>query len=546
MPDLGVLPLNRVSLPCLCLGAALLAAAPARAQNAPPPMNGSAPDDAQDAVQDDANLPPPWEDAAAPAGTPAGMAEPDGPTPDQSATATVNVVAGGSQVQVAVLNPHLGGAPLWLWVDGEGAPGAQVQLTGDGKAVLWQLPLGRVPKRGMLVVVPRPPMGANSEITVVLTPPGGTPASRPLSLMHPTIQQLALPVLVVGGPQAGRVADLLRERQPHRLVHTMPSASLPTQPAALLGMAAVVVAPDAVMPQAQGRALALLHCARRGVLMLTASTPLPLPEGCAPPPVMQSDGLPGAAALAGAVRDAQIELGLLEERGDTQVAAALLSGRPPAQAGALVLLLCLALLGGAVLLAQKGGAARGLLVMAGAPVLGAVLMLVVGRAWAREVSAVRLVMVDARAGAPVAVVRAVDAAPQPSTPLLSPTAWLATPPVPPGGARLVHISEWWDMVEVSPATVATDNQDGRMVRIRTAAGGSVQGIPCRLDEKVDTAHGAAAVHVKALKDRCRAMRGSLAPVDAALYPSLEAWLKPPAADQAVSAWAYVFEGRGGD
>lgn len=493
---------------------------------------------AQPTDEGDDNRPPSWVDAD----------EAEGDTPELTAAGSVTVSFQGTQATVGMLNPHLDASPLWLWVSAEGQRVADVAVLDGSDRILWHQDVGSVGKRGVLVVVPRPMVHAQATLDVALTVPGAPPQKRPLSLMHARIQQMSLPLLVVGGAESSRLADRLRDRAGERLVHVIPSRSLPAAPAAFLGVGGVVVGADAVVPDEQGRALRLFSCARGGVVML-APHALPPAMDCADPP--QVDGSLAPDAFLRALRDHPVGLGVLEERGtpgllspaveDTQAAAALMTGRPPAPLGVGLMLLSLVLMGVAVAWSRRFSAPRALLLMAAAPVAGALVISAVGMAWSSTLDHVRLVTVDARAGARVALVRTVDVSRVRIPPPSSPTAWVFAPSQMPGGqTRTVSVSDVVDVIPSPTMSVAVDAQDGERSRIKAADGNSVAAWPCRSDAEPDGASAVARAQGLLLKDRCGQLRGSVAPVPPDWFPAIAARLTSDDPRTGVGGWMYVY------
>jgi hypothetical protein len=506
--------------------------------------------------EDDANAPPALDADPPPAGAStvgAASEDPNGPTPADSATADVHTKVGDAEATLSLLNPHQAAAPLWLWVKGSGPASSEVRITDPEDRVLWRAGLQGLRERGELVVVPRPNSLLTNAVRLVVVNGPGAPKSRELTLFHQKLAQLSLPILVVGGNKALALADKLRARAPDRVIHVIPGSALPRTPAAFLGVTAVVVAQDAQLPAPQANALRLFHCARGGVSTLM---PISLPPhlGCMDPPVLVGDngGPPTADGLLRSLRDLQVTLGLLEERGspgvfgntvtDGQAAAALLLSRPPAQAGVLLLLAALLCMGGAIYVIRRFSPVNATITLGLVPLGCAVLVALVGAAFGGGPAAVKLVTVDVKQGAAVALVRTVEVSRGRPAVTTSPTAWVTALAPPEASIKSqLQVVESVDVMDVpNPMTAVPDPANPQQMAIKVGTSDATPAYACRdggtikAGGKVTTAHG------KMLLDRCLNQPGAVGPLNTAWVPATAALLDG-AADGS-SGWVHVFGG----
>ena len=522
--------------------------------NAPPALDAPAP-----AATGSPAMPMGLPGGPFPGGGPAAPPAPppveDGPTPADTATAQVTVQSGNAQATLHVLNPHNSGAPLWLWLEGRGGPTAEARILDPDGRVLWRGGLEPVPEQGELVVVVRPASLMSNTVTLQVSDGATPPRSRDVNLGHPRVTQLSLPIVVVGGARADAYAEKLRARAPDRIIHTISASALPKLPAAYLGVSAVLLGTDAVLDEPTGTALRLFSCARGGVATL-APVSLPPHGSCPEPPLLTGGaGAPSADALLQGLREFQVQLGLLEERGppgffggaftDAQAASALLLSRPPARMGVILLLLALALMVVGMQVTRSWRPTRALLALGGIPVGVAVALGLVGQAFAGGETAVRLVSVDVRAGAPVALVRTVDVRRfRPDVPQ-SKTAWVTVldPPLEEGGVKSqVHITESVDVMDVPvPLAAVADPSDASEMAIRRAGGDAVRGYACRAQGQVKAEQRVSQALGQMLLDRCTGQGGVVAPFQTDWIPDVTPLLEGGA--RGTSAWVHVFGGR---
>ena len=498
--------------------ALVLGAGAAHAQNEPPPLDGPA------------------------------LSGP-GVGPGGSAASQAAASAGGLSASVGVLNPHLGGSPLWLWLEAQGE--GEVRLVDPSERILWRSGQRPFSSEGQLVIIPRPP---DMAIQLEVTDGSSAPVRRDLMISNQRAQQLSLPVLVVGEGESVQLAQRMRARIPDQFVHHILPDQLPVTPAAYLGVRVVVLGPDVVLQPAQALALRLYSCARGGVVSLS-NVQLPPKEGCQDPPLLLAErGVPSAAQLLQSIKNFQSTLGLLDERGpsniwgavitDSDAAGALLARRPPWQAGVVGMLLSLLALGAAISLAlsRKWRPSVSVAVMALAPILGGVLLVAAGYVLARPLESIALTTVDARAGSRVALVHTMEASRKRRAPDAhgrTATAWVSTmEPTTQSkkeGAALPYVTHVFDVVELPvPLSSIPDAADPAEVLVRVEGSDSVRGHSCGKNQVTVSGKDLAGAHGRLLQDKCKTSRGVLAPLQKSWIPSLAV-----ESTDTSSAWVYV-------
>jgi hypothetical protein len=496
---------------------------------------------------DDVDPPPPPAASVTPAGAPL--------TPSATATQHVTASLGATSVTAGILNPAPSGAPLWLWVEPAGKAAGDLLLEDRDGTILWRLPVARLRPEGQVVVTPRP---STWSARLVLTDQGARALSGDLVMADPR-RPTSLPVLLAGGPETAALAERMRARAPDRLVHVIPPAALPATPAAYLGVSAIITGVDAVLPTRVLLGLKLFSCARSGVLSL-APQPWPVRGACPDPPVLVGEqGVPSASAILGSLRDLQAVLGILEERGsngltpggdDADAAGGLLARRPSAQAGVGLMVLLLLACGVVAWWGRKLRPTLTLALMFSVPVAGALAMAALALVPRTTAEAIRLVTVDARQGAPVALARVVEAAWTPPRVEASETAWVVRVERPRDsvaakGQRLPVTVEVWDAVDVPgnwsvrPHPAAPDQLQVSLDQVALPGAALPCGtLPTRANlegEPVQRSLG------KVLLSRCLRQRGLLVPVDPALLPALHATLGDLPARPAQAGWLYLLE-----
>lgn len=501
---------------------------------------------------------------AAPAPVPAATSRlvvPGAPqTPASTAFQRATATLGMFSVTAGVLNPSPSGAPLWLWLEPAGTASGEVLVEDVNGTVLWRKPATAVVATGEIAVVPRP--SALGVRVVVLGTAGDRAASADMVVIDPRMRALSLPVLVVGGAQAASLAERMRSRTSDRLVHTLPAAALPTAPATFLGVSAVILGPDAEIPDAQGLALKLFNCARGGVMSLA---PLSLGgRADCPDPVlvMGSQGQPSASEILGSLKDLQASLGILEERSgtgmgpgadDVDAAGALLARRPSAKAAVGTLALVFLLMASGLYFCRRLAVGQAVAVLITVPLVGGVLVATWRVMSGAELQAVRLVTVDARQGAPVALSRTVEAAWQPHRVEASPTAWVVRPEPSrdkADGDALPSSVEIWDVVEVDGAMSVAPHPgqpEQMMIKIpgtttpasAVSCGRAPKDAPVPGDP-LQQAHG------RLLLERCmQHQRGTVGLVEPAWIPAVQKTFGELPATAVQSAWLYLLVPKGG-
>ncbi|MEW5849746.1 MAG: hypothetical protein AB2A00_13090 [Myxococcota bacterium] len=496
--------------------------------NRPPSLDGS--DDAPTPPQttDNPDLEPPM-------------------SPGNSAVTTVTASQGQVHVTAGMLNPGYGGYPVLMWLEVEGPRVGQVILE-DGKGtVVWRKELHAVRRGGELVAVPRP---GNMILNLILNTGGVRSAPVAISLYNG--RQLSLPLLVVGGEQSLALAEELRGYAGERPVHWMPPSALPATPAVYLGVAAVVLGPDARIPEKQGLALRLFHCARGGVVSLGNAT-LPTHGSCQDPPVLVGEhGRVAPHELMEGLREFQVTLGMLEEqtvRGmqpmtDAQAASGLLAHRPDARMGLATLVLVLLGMAGALYLTRRQRMTRALLVQASVPVVGGVVMAALAFTAGAAPTSVRLVTVDAREGAPVALVRTAEATVGELKAPTSETAWVIR--TEPKEETPTRTQETWDAVDVVPLNVSPNASDGSRFTV-SVGGPSSEAFRCgSAPEESDlSARELPEALGRVLLERCLHMRGVVTPLAEGTVPQLpQTFSALPDGRSMESRWLYVLPQKG--
>ena len=476
-------------------------------------------------------------------------AAPSSLTPAGSAQSQGQVSHGALSATLGVLNPHLGGSPLWLWLEATG-PG-EIRVLDPQDRVLWRSGVKTFDGQGQRVVVPRP---SGLVLRVEASEGDGPGTVRDISLAHARLSQLSLPILMVGGAQTAQLATRMRARAPERVIHLIAPDLLPTSPAEYLGMSAVVLGADAQIPEAQGMALRLFHCARGGVVSLSQQ-PLSAHGDCPDPPVLVgAAGLPSADQLLKSLRQFQVVLGLLEERGprdlfqnslgDLDAAGALLARRPPVRlAMGLMLITLLAMGAVAFFFARRASPRQAIVLLALTPLIAAAAMLSMSW-WSGSASElISLTTVDVRSGAHVALFRTVQTFPgrralDPS--LQTPTAWISVVDVSADarkrGSLLPNAVEVWDAVDVpQPLSVIPDAADPSTWQMRVVGQGSARAFDCSQGQKEMAVPEPARSHGAYLLEKCATVQGAVAPLQKDWMPAI-AHLAEGAGH---SAWVYL-------
>jgi hypothetical protein len=284
---------------------------------------------------------------------------------------------------------------------------------------------------------------------------------------------------------------------------------------------------------------------------------LPAHGACPDPPLLLGpQGMPSAQAILGGLRELQATLGILEERGgngltpgagDAEAASALLADRASAKLAVGVVLSALAAVLAALDLARRLPPLAALLALGAIPIAGGGAMAALIWLTPGAPLAVRLVTVDARAGAPVALVRTVEAAWKPHAADARDGAWLVRADPPRRADEVPHTVEIWDVVDVPGelAVAPAPGEPAALVMRGPSSEEAPRAFACGSEPEAPALAGGAAQRAqgKLLLERCRHQRGALAPLVDAWLPQVRRSFGELPAAAAQGAWLYLLPGR---
>ena len=199
-------------------------------------------------------------------------------------------------------------------------------------------------------------------------------------------------------------------------------------------------------------------------------------------------------------------------------------------------------MGAGIYLLRRLSPLNGTLSLGLVPIACGAVIALVGALFGAGPPSVRLVTVDVKQGAAVALVRTVEVSRGRPDVTTGPTAWVTTlAPSESGVKSQLQVAESVDVMDVpTPLAAVADPANPQQVAIKAGTSDATPAFGCRDGGTIKLASKVATAHGKMLLDRCQNQRGAVSVLNSAWVPAAARLVDTNTDGQ--SAWVHVFGG----